>query len=829
MTTSDSIEIVKQSRLFENLSEKNQEAILELQNFLMPRLVQVEKIFSDYTAHDYGHALRTYKNLIYLLEDTDIIETFEEEHCLVAILATLLHDIGMGPINDDEMIKTIDRNGPQFSEEEKKIMREKHHKRFKDWILDKKPDSEVRKVLGWVPESLLGPIAEVGCAHRIIPLEESSFETTLKFRGDVRFLGALLRLADQMDLSPKRVEYMGINWEVVKRIDSEVQQRAFVKSLADKDWFLKRENKTLVLQSKKIDLEKPIGLVLEALYELEEEIQITIEETRDVPWRGKLPLPRILDSGFIVKDQASEDHRLGADFQQVWSYLYESMYSMGMWPHIAIREAISNSLDACNLMPSDKREPKILVIYDDDKLVIQDNGAGMTLDIVENYLKILGSSYYRSLRYDKKYSHRKTKPSHIGTLGIGVFSYFLVSNHFDILTKSLEDVGYRVHFFKKFGITINYDFPSDFKHGTRVEIPLIKATLPFTNHKEFKSFIRRLFPRPRIPLDIVYSSEGTKNKDKIEVKEKRSKKIQRKKNRDSVMITDYYHNEQFRLGYDLQISYEVLKEISINEIEFIIRQFSHMIENLEVLEHILTILLMYEGMRLENEIYLHDIGPATFALLLFRDPGLRIWLGPNFIIDTNPMYFYVWVDFNSNAISLDLTKMNIAATTDNSVSKATSKLDSMCFDVCKSILSNKKISRISKEIIRYGILSWVGYKGEFPFYSSEDSWRELLVYPMIWRDVRTNEPISVEQIISEHFDDSIFFIHDQVLSQDLYDAFEKGTQVEILEESFSDMLNNDILSENAVFVASLAEWYSIDMILTILEESGLKSCYKLEK
>ncbi len=816
--------------MFKKLPKKQKKSVLEIQNFLLSRLSQVEKIFSDFTAHDYGHALRTYDNLVTLVESANIVGSFKEEHCLVAILASLLHDIGMGPIDDEEIIKTIDEKGPQFTKPEKKLMRETHHMRYKDWILNPESKSEVKNVLGWVPEALLGPIAEVGCAHRVIPLEDASFQTSIKFPGDVRFLGALLRLADQMDLSPKRVEYMGINWEVVKRIKSESQRRAFIKSLADNEWFLVPDRKTMVLQSKKIELKKPVGLILEALYELEEEIQITIEETRDVPWKSKLPLPRTLKSGFIVESQASDNHRLDADFKQVWSYLYESMYNKDIWPNIAVREAISNSIDACNLIPSDDRDPSILIKYDGNTLTIQDNGPGMTLDIIENYLKVLGSSYYRSIRYDKKFTHREVKPSHIGTFGIGVFSYFLVSESFDILTKSLEDSTYRVHFFRKFGITIDSDTLSELQCGTRLEIPFDSIRTFFRDFESFKSHIYTLFPKPRIPLNLEYDSKKSGSKiitDRIEFVPRRNKLIQQKKNEIRIKIEDYVHNAQFRLGYHLLASFENLKEISDDEIIYVVKQYSHFLENLENYEYIFGFLIMYEGMRLNNEIYLQEMGPSTFALLQFRSFTLPVWLRSNFVIHGKSNYFDVWLDFNSGSITPDLTKMHIISETDKTVTNAATELDRMCYDVCKLIMSNEKVPRIVKEVLRYGILSWAGYSNDAPLYYLDDSWKDMLVYPMLWRIIKTDELISIKQIISEHNGNPVFLVEDKAFAQNLHDAFMNGSQINILRENFSKMESLGLLSKDALFIAPLAEWYSSEMLFEIFRSSGLKSYYKL--
>ena len=111
---------------------------------------------------------------------------------------------------------------------------------------------------------------------------------------------------------------------------------------------------------------------------------------------------------------------------------------------------MQNSIDTCRFKKANQSSynPSIEVILDNEKLIIKDNGLGMDEFIVEKYFACLSRSYYREKKIAQQFES-------ISQFGIGVFSYFLLCDHFDVETKmkAKEALKFRVtkdvksHFF----------------------------------------------------------------------------------------------------------------------------------------------------------------------------------------------------------------------------------------------------------------------------------------------------------------------------------------------------------------------------------------------
>lgn len=108
----------------------------------------------------------------------------------------------------------------------------------------------------------------------------------------------------------------------------------------------------------------------------------------------------------------------------------------------AVREGVMNALDACHRQKEkadDEYMPDISVIFDtsEHKLIIEDNGDGMDEDDIRSLFTEVGKS--------AKDLGKDGSEDQIGEFGIGVISYFLISNHFDVYSKAnnSNQIGYR--------------------------------------------------------------------------------------------------------------------------------------------------------------------------------------------------------------------------------------------------------------------------------------------------------------------------------------------------------------------------------------------------
>jgi molecular chaperone HtpG len=112
--------------------------------------------------------------------------------------------------------------------------------------------------------------------------------------------------------------------------------------------------------------------------------------------------------------------------------LGENLYST---PNVALRELVQNAHDSIHrrkLEDSAAFEPAIEVRGGDRALVIEDNGAGLTRDEIDEYLATVGSGYTRDLR------DRGATDSLIGYFGLGFLSAFIVSEKTEVHTASYQ-------------------------------------------------------------------------------------------------------------------------------------------------------------------------------------------------------------------------------------------------------------------------------------------------------------------------------------------------------------------------------------------------------
>lgn len=113
---------------------------------------------------------------------------------------------------------------------------------------------------------------------------------------------------------------------------------------------------------------------------------------------------------------------------------------------VVIRELIQNGIDAIKLqfcletgedVPDYIPTGEVHVSWDKSHrtLTVSDNGTGMTIQEVENFLLRVGASKYRSEQFQKKFPRFPA----ISRFGIGVLTCFLIADDIDISTCSLDE------------------------------------------------------------------------------------------------------------------------------------------------------------------------------------------------------------------------------------------------------------------------------------------------------------------------------------------------------------------------------------------------------
>lgn len=128
---------------------------------------------------------------------------------------------------------------------------------------------------------------------------------------------------------------------------------------------------------------------------------------------------------------------LGGMIEILSNHLYSS-------PDVYIRELLQNGVDAIVAREKKEEEYKAkkegrirLTVKEEKSLIFEDNGLGLTQEEIHQFLAIIGQSSKRDLENGKILS------DFIGRFGIGLLSYFMVSDRICIRTKSIDsDMGY---------------------------------------------------------------------------------------------------------------------------------------------------------------------------------------------------------------------------------------------------------------------------------------------------------------------------------------------------------------------------------------------------
>ncbi len=177
------------------------------------------------------------------------------------------------------------------------------------------------------------------------------------------------------------------------------------------------------------------------------------------------------------------------DLQGLLDVLSHHLYS---GEQVFIRELLQNSCDAISarLLHDDEFVPRVDVELQQNTLMIQDNGIGLTPNEVQQFLSSIGSS-------SKRDDISKSRQSFIGQFGIGLLSCFMVSENITVITKSDNYIKAIKWVGKIDGTYSIEELDGDFKIGTRVYLSAKSDKQDFFTRETVHSLIQyfgRLLP-----------------------------------------------------------------------------------------------------------------------------------------------------------------------------------------------------------------------------------------------------------------------------------------------------------------------------------------------
>jgi len=455
--------------------------------------------FPTYTDHSIKHTTEVFQIASEILTDEEL-NALNADELYVLSVACILHDIGMcipeekiELIAETEGILSYRKSQPSLSLED--FIREIHHQLshkliITEWEFLKLASKKYAKAIALVAEG-----------HRKVDLgnfdtyEPQYFCKTGKDFVCLPYLACILRIADELDVTNSRTPKLLAKYYMP---NNEKSIREWAKHMAT-------SQRNYLPGKVLFEVDCSDQQIYAALQEQFDKIQNVItycqKIIRSIPFI-KPGHYTLLLSIVEVKYDFLGFHPKGIRFSfnvqnVVTTFIGEDLYNNKF---TSIREAVQNAIDSCRYKSKVLKEtynPLIRIFVNSDSIVIEDNGAGMDEFIIENFFARLGSSFYEQEKIKSQFEA-------IGQFGVGVFSYFLLSEYIDIETQTSttpalkfrfdKDPKSYFHFYEKTGRN---------EPGTTTTMYLKSNLIGSVSQNEVEKYIRSIFKHIEIAIEIV--------------------------------------------------------------------------------------------------------------------------------------------------------------------------------------------------------------------------------------------------------------------------------------------------------------------------------------
>ena len=456
-------------------TEKYLTAVADICQYGVDRAKTIRDTFPFYTLHDEVHICNVMRLMAKLLDDR--ISSLTRDEAALLVMAACCHDIGMSYTegekktlmnNKDAVRRYLDKNPseymkayaaggeePDLSDEIKmNFFRSIHHERIR----------ELLQKIEW-PRALRGRIDKedlirVCRSHG----EEVSELTALDpvHSLDRRFCAILLRLADILDFNDSRAP------QAIYEYNEFDERTSYSEQYSEEEWKKHLSSSGFRFESVK-DRSYPYPLDYTAecrLIQIEQKIKcyldwvdLELDECSKMLRRfagtwNDFVLPAKVDRHIQSEGYLSGQYRITLEQDQVMElFVGENLYSD---PAVFVRELIQNAIDAVRTrkqldrsLPSDWTGQINIRTWSErgyQWFRIEDNGIGMTEDIIRNYFLKVGRSYYNSDEFRQEKHRCKADPDYtpVSRFGIGILSCFMgdkKTNQVEVSTKHFSENG----------------------------------------------------------------------------------------------------------------------------------------------------------------------------------------------------------------------------------------------------------------------------------------------------------------------------------------------------------------------------------------------------
>jgi len=188
--------------------------------------------------------------------------------------------------------------------------------------------------------------------------------------------------------------------------------------------------------------------------------------------------------------------------------LGESLYSD---PSVAIRELIQNANDTCIVRQAkdpNAPPPEIKIDFNawDHTLIVEDNGAGLTAEEVEEFLTVIGRSHTDEVRrWLEEEGQIPLAERLIGRFGLGLLSAFMIADRIEFDTLSYQEGAEPIWWACEGGQEYQTGPGTKDRPGTRVTIKVDPRHIGLLNEERLTELIRLYADLLSVPIYLGYS------------------------------------------------------------------------------------------------------------------------------------------------------------------------------------------------------------------------------------------------------------------------------------------------------------------------------------
>jgi Histidine kinase-, DNA gyrase B-, and HSP90-like ATPase len=458
-------------------------------------LIGRDGIFDEYTKHDISHIDEMLKILDWLIPE-DTKDIMSPADWLITVLAIYFHDLGMlvtkeeyeqrnssGYIEYRDKVLFADDYGADYrakvnqlsSDESERFLyqdfvRGHHAERIRNWIMGRAsvqlgitPDSmsEVTDLLSTLDSQFRRDLALVCESHHLNDLNNfekykvsQPYGNSDKETANIQYAAVLLRTADLLHITRDRTP--SVAFRIINPTDP-LSQKEWVKQMAVRrvrsQISRDRENNpdenadrdTIEVHAHFTQESGFFGLTSYLSYaqnQIQKSYGWVKEANERQGARHTFPWRYVDDNNIETEGFLRDKFEFTIDQAKILDLL--TGHTLYNDTSVVLRELVQNAFDAIRIQQlidqqadSTQTPGKVTIHWDSKERVlsVEDNGTGMTQEIIVQHLLRVGSSRYQSPDFKRQYPDF----SPISRFGIGLLSAFMVADTVEIITCNTDE------------------------------------------------------------------------------------------------------------------------------------------------------------------------------------------------------------------------------------------------------------------------------------------------------------------------------------------------------------------------------------------------------